>query len=58
MSKKRKKRSSQFKAKVALAALTNEEWGKLEKVDTKVYDEQHTGVSRWNGSHTASTPKN
>ena len=33
-------------------------WGKLEKMDTKVYDERQTEVSRWNDSHTASTPKN
>jgi hypothetical protein len=33
-------------------------WGKLEKMDTKVYDERQSEVSRWSGSHTASTPKN
>ena len=34
------------------------DWGKLEKMDTKVYDKQQTEVSEWKRSHTASTPRN
>ncbi|RPJ12783.1 MAG: nucleotidyltransferase domain-containing protein [Deltaproteobacteria bacterium] len=33
-------------------------WGRLEKMDTKVYDKQQTEVSEWKRSHTASTPRN
>ncbi len=33
----------------------NRFWGKLEKMDTKVYDERQTEVSEWKGFHTAST---
>jgi class 3 adenylate cyclase len=32
-------------------------WGKLKKMDTKVYDKLQTEVSEWKRSHTANTPR-
>ena len=33
-------------------------WGRLKRMDTKVYDERQTEVSEWKRYHTASTPRN